>query len=245
MKLNIDTKTIFKVASEKDPDKYSKGLGEAHCTLWSSKNKLKNLQWTPYNKLITVIDGVEFIFTPDSITNSFKDSDRLVKGCGKKEKEVIKNYSQNVQRLIKEYVDTDYTIGSSIIFPISINGESIKYTMNIARGMSAKVHDRIDYTLECIKRYYEKTDDNPLIKAIEKSGAFFKLFNSFKEYVDFFFMNDLIDESGNVIGFTGLIDFNNPFPKTSEEYMTYLKNTMSFVEKRNRRIQEYVDKYIW
>lgn len=240
MPLNI--KTIYKDSSgnKRDPDKYSKELGQAHCELWSGRGKLGVLTWNPLNRLTaTTNSGVELILTPDSITNGFIDSERTI--GDKKEKELIKEYGDGVQKLINKYVNTDYTIGSSIVFPISINGEKIRWTMNIARGLNYKVHDRFDYTLECIKRFYEGNIDNPLQSALERSRKFFEIFTSFEDYVHFFFLDDLIDENGNVKSFTDIVDFSSPFPMTKEEYIKYLTKTMEFVEKRNTRISNWIE----
>ena len=236
-------KAIYKDSSGKgrDPDKYSVELGEAHCKIWTKWGRLGFLTRNPYNKLSSSILGVDSVFTPDSITNSFRNSNRLIKGYGTKEKTLISNFGEEVGALIDRYVETDYTIGSSIIFPVSINGKPIRWTMNIARGLSSKVHDRIDYTLECIKRYYDGNLDNPLQSAIERSSEFFKLFEGFNDYVDYFFLNDLLDESGNVKSFTGKIDFSSPFPLTKEDYIAYLTNTMEFVRKRNERMLKWYE----
>lgn len=226
-----------------DPDKYSKPLGEKHCEMWSNKGKFKTLKWNPLNKLETIIDGVKFIFTPDSITNCFVGSRRkaLIDKELRVEKDWIEELGDDVDSLIKDYKDTDYTIGSSIIFPVQIGDKRIGYTMNCARGLNYKVHDRIDYTLECIRRYYKKIDDNPLQNALERSAPFFDLFDSFEDYVDFFFLDDLVDADGNVICFTGKIDFKHPFPDDKEQYVQYIENTMEFVLKRNKRIYKKED----
>ena len=223
-----------------DPDKHSKNLGEEHCKLWNHTSGFGKLEWNPYNRLTTTINGVEYIFTPDSITNCYIQSKRRVKGDTLTESEKVRSFGNEVASLIKDYEDTDYTIGSSLLFPISIDGKSLHWTMNRARGISYKVHDRIDYTLECIKRYYDKNDDNPLKKAIERSKEFFDLFSCFKDYAEFFFFDDFIAEEGNVISFTGDIDFDNPFPNTKEKYIEYIKNTMLYILKRNKRIEDYL-----
>ena len=240
MPLKIDIEKVYKdYTSKLDPDKYNEGLGRAHCELWTSKEKLGVLEWHYLNKLTTTIKDVEFIFSPDSITNSFRNSNRLIKSLGIKEKDLIANFGNDVDKLISEYLKIDYTIGSSIIFPISIGGNTIKWTMNQARGLSCRVHDRIDFTLECIKRFYEGNKDNPLQKALEKSAPFFILFNSFDEYAHFFFLEDLIDEKGNVISFTSTIDFTSPFPTTKEQYFQYLSNTIEFIKNRNAKILDW------
>lgn len=229
--LQLDVSKIYNMPN-KDPDKYNDELGKAHCILWSSKNKLGELGHSKYNRLSTTINGIEFIFTPDSITNSYYKN------------KTVSSFDDEVQQLIEEYKRKENTIGSSIIFPIRIDGQSIIWTMNRARGLSKKVHDRFDYSLECIKRYYDKNEDNPLLKAVEKSSKFFDTFDSFKEYVDFFFLNDLVDENYNVISFTDTIDFDCAIPKTKESYIKYLKNTMTFVKKRDLRIKDWCDRIV-
>ena len=223
-----------------DPDKYCRELGEEHCRIWNKQNRFEPLKWNPYNRLSTTINGVEYVLTPDSITNSFRHSKIRVPFIDKTEEDIILSFGDEVKELITLAVKNDYTIGSSLIFPISIDKQSIKWTMNIARGLSNKIHDRIDYTLECIKRYYDGNKDNPLQSALEKSDRFFRLFNGFDDYVNYFFLNDLLDNDGNVVSFTDKIDFNNPFPKEKEEYIKYIENTLIFVIKRNKRMMQKI-----
>ncbi len=227
LKLNVNKSYNLQ---NKDPDKYNDELGMAHTLLWTSRSKLGVLKLCRYNKMATTINGIEFILTPDTITNSFRNN-KIV--CG---------FDEDAQNLIDKYEKIGYTIGSSIVFPIMIDGKSIGWTMNRARGLNSKIHDRFDYTLECIKRYYDKNINNPLIRAIEKSANFFEIFGSFKEYVDFFFLNDLVDENYNVISFTDTIDFNCAIPITKGSYIKYLSNTMEFVKKRNKRINSWIEK---
>ena len=246
MKDDIDFEFIYKDSAGKgrDPDKYSVELGETHCKIWTRRKRLGTLKHNPLNKLVTTINGVDFVFAPDSITNSFRNSDRLIKELKTKERDLIKSFSEDVQTLLDKFIQSDYTIGSSIIFPVSINNKSVGWTMNIARGLSSKVHDRIDYTLECIKRFYDGNMDNPLLSAIERSAEFFRLFDDFNDYVRFFFLDDFIDENGNVKSLTGTMDFANPFPITEEKYIQYLTNTISFVDKRNQRMKKWYHEII-
>jgi len=111
--------------------------------------------------------------------------------------------------------------------------------MNQARGCSRKISDRWDLTLECIRRYYQG-EPNPLKSVFEKDDSFFNLFVDFKGYVDFFFLQDCVDENYNVNFWldTPLWD-TFPMPKTLEEYHSWIAHEMDFLEKRARRIQEY------
>ena len=58
--------------------------------------------------------------------------------------------------------------------------------INLARGMSQYVKDRIDLTLECTRRYYNN-EDTPLYNVLLKDKEFFDLFVNFKGFVDYFF----------------------------------------------------------
>lgn len=204
----FDVNKILKngVPEGKDPDKYSKLLKEYHICLWSSREVKKCkfiLKNGNSNKMILNTGENEIIFTPDSITNIFQNSNR--KYNSRKELEIVEEY-YNIAPDIKKYVDEfnniDYTIGSSLIFPTRIDNQSIEWTLNRTRGISYKIHDRIDLTLKCIKMYYENNNEyNPLLDCIKKNRVFFDLFDNFKEYVDFFFLNDLVDDNVSIKDF--------------------------------------------
>lgn len=219
-----------------DPDKKSKRLKSDHCFLWSKKIPNSNVELIFYvdNKLIcTNINGVIRTFSPDSITNCFTYWDKT--------KSLREN--EEIKRLIDLYNSIDYTIGSSIIFPVHDIDFSSKWTINKARGCSRKICDRIDYTLECIRLYYlDKNMKTPLQSCFIKYDFFFELFGCFENYVKFFLLDDLVSHDyKNVLSFTGDIDFNNPCPNESN-YSEYIKNNIDFINKRNKRIADYVIK---
>ena len=227
-----------------DPDKYSELLKEYHRLIWSNRllnGKPFTLENGDINKLIYNGDGVKIVFTPDSTTNVFRHSGRKYRDSV--EKLIVEQYKEadpEIANMLDDYYRRDYIIGSSIIFPISINDVSIRWTMNIARGILYKIHDRIDLTLECIKRYYDKNDDNPLMSSINRNKPFFDLFDSFKEYVDFFFFNDYVDDNYNVIRLCDDDNFTKPFPVDIKQYKEYLKNTIDLMIKRSLRIGEWI-----
>lgn len=246
----FDVNKILKngVPEGKDPDKYSKLLKEYHICLWSSR-KVKKCKFIlkngNSNKMILNTGEHEIIFTPDSITNIFQNSNR--KYNSRKELEIVEEH-YNIDSDIKKYVDEfnniDYTIGSSLIFPTRIDNQSIGWTLNRTRGISYKIHDRIDLTLKCIKMYYENNSEyNPLLDCIKKNRVFFDLFDNFKEYVDFFFLNDLVDDNYNVKGFDNILSFDNPFPTSIEQYKLYLINMINFIKNRNLRIEKWVKEW--
>ena len=246
---DIQVNKLLNAGLEKgvDPDKYSKDLKDYHMCLWENrtlKSKPFKLESGYLNRMIFNDGEHEIVFTPDSITNISQNSKRKYKS--KPESEIVKDYCNDisVKELVDRFNEIDYTIGSSIIYPISIDNKSIGWTLNRARGVLYKIHDRIDLTLECIRRYYNNEQSvNPLLSSIIKNKLFFDLFSGFKEYVDFFFLNDLVDVDYNVLPLFGSVCFDTPFPDSIEEYKIYVKNTISFVEKRNARIDRWVKEW--
>ena len=214
----IDVNKLHNVGLTKgqDPDKLSVSLKEYHMCLFSNR-KMQSCSFTikagQKNEIIFNNKEHEIIFTPDSITNIFESSSRWFNKM--REKDIVASFvdeDHEVATLVNEFHRIDYSIGSSIIFPIRFDGMTIKTSLNCGRGMSQRIHDRIDYTLECIKRYYGgSNDDNPLLYCLELNNTFVQLFRDFYDFVRFFMLDDLIDCNNNVKGFCGFIDFNNPF----------------------------------
>lgn len=112
--------------------------------------------------------------------------------------------------------------------------------MNQRKGMSALIADRWDLTLECIRRHYAG-EESPLSKVIEEDRAFYDLFVDFKGYVDFFFMQDCVSEDYSSVDiWMGDASFRkNGLPETVEEYFLFLLKEHIFLDRRNRRIQEF------
>jgi hypothetical protein len=97
-------------------------------------------------------------------------------------------------------------------------------------------------TLECIRRFYAG-EPTPLDKALEKDKEFFNLFVDFKGYVDFFLLQDCVDENYNVkFALETPLFVSMPMPKTLEEYRMWIDSQIDFVTKRGRRIEEYIQK---
>src|SRR5690554_5467245 len=139
---------------------------------------------------------------------------------------------------LKEFLCLASTIGGYILFP-SVRIDN-KPTINSYRGMSNKIKDRFDLTLECIRLYYLK-EDSPLYEVLKRYDYFFKLFDNFKTYVNFFLLNDLVDDNYKIKFFMTFNSFTDYIllPRTIEEYKVYMKNVISFVKKRNERINKY------
>jgi hypothetical protein len=137
---------------------------------------------------------------------------------------------------IEDFKNLGYTIGGFILFPSKrIDG---KMNINGARGFNSKIADRFDLTLECIRRHYSK-GISPLSDVLDRYKDFFQLFINFEGYVDFFFLNDLVNSDYSKIKFFVPVTdafANPPLPQTVVEYLQYKSAAMDFLTKRNARM---------
>jgi len=133
-----------------------------------------------------------------------------------------------------------YTIGGMMIWPSNKVGGM---TINGARGFDRSIADRFDLTLECIRRYYvgESSPTGVLSRALARYPEFFALFGDFAGFVNFFLLQDLVDEATSTVKFfTPFEDFTtSPLPGTPDAYRSYRARSIEFIEARNRRIAAY------
>ena len=216
----------------KDPDLHSKTLKKYHQLLWSKQ--LPNgelMQLESSNKYLSYRFNMQTLnFGSDSISNSFIGTKR------------ISHLMEKLPKFeIEEFRYLGSTIGGYLIFPSE--RERGRMTINGARGFNSKIADRFDLTLECIRLHYLKLE-NPLSGTFNTSinKFFFSLFGNFHNYVDFFFLQDLVDTNFERINFFTKIDtpfLKSPIPDSAEEYLEYKKTSLRFVQLRNWRIQEW------
>ncbi|MEI6191816.1 MAG: hypothetical protein WCP13_01890 [Nitrosomonadaceae bacterium] len=128
-----------------------------------------------------------------------------------------------------------YTMGNMIIFPSNrVDGKS---TINGARGFHPPIKDRIDLTLECIRRFY-LNEASPLSETLGRYKSFFELFDNFQGYAEFFLFQDLVTNDFSAIKFfMPFRDFKTPaVPKTLESYISYKGLVIDYINSRNQRI---------
>lgn len=204
-----------------DPDVFSKKMKEYHKILWS--RQLPNGEYFDLNLRDRPNDLIwkGWIFGCDNITNSFRFNKNI--DLINKIKESLIDY----RAFMENYSRKAYTIGGSIIFP------KMRGSINQMRGLNPYIQDRFDLTLECIRLYYlNKT--SPLYSVILKNKSFFDLFVDFKGYVDFFYLQDLVEEKYSIKFWLGFNDFKLcPLPKDVEEYLSCINKQLEFVNKRN------------
>ena len=212
----------------KDPDSYSPTLRSYHKFLWSKP--------LPNGKLFELIDtkpGV-YLYHHSEIGEFFLSSDSAIHSFSKWSS-MAHIMSQFKDGEIEAFRSLGYTIGGMMLFPGNrIDG---KATINGARGFHPLIKDRIDLTLECIRRHYNN-EASPLEDALSRYSEFFTLFENFKGYVDFFLLQDLVSKDYSAIEF--FMPFENfktsAAPKTFESYCSYKEKAINFVNKRNQRI---------
>ena len=84
--------------------------------------------------------------------------------------------------------------------------------------------------------------DSPLKKDLERYSEFFDLFSNFKGYVQFFLLDELVNESYTEVKFFtsfSQVFSNSPLPNDKTEYLNYAENSLRFVRARNERIKQW------
>jgi len=70
--------------------------------------------------------------------------------------------------------------------------------------------------------------------------VFFDLFDNFRSYVEFFFLQDLVSTDFSAVKISAPFDnfAGSPIPKSIAEYKAYENDAREFVEARNQRISD-------
>jgi hypothetical protein len=94
-------------------------------------------------------------------------------------------------------------------------------------------------TLECIRRHYLGLP-SPIHGTLDRYKDFFSLFGNFKPYVQFFLLDDLINDNQEIKFYLPFDDFQTPPTFTSiDDYPLYKGRVIDFIVNRNERIKEY------
>ena len=217
-----------------DPDSKSPTLKKYHQQLWSKplpSGQVFDLKMGIKGSYLHFTSStIEQSLSSDSIGNSYKNTARM--------KSIIKAVPVAD---VESFWRLNSTIGGFIIFPAKkVDGHM---TINQMRGVSHLIADRFDLTLECIRRFYIGLD-SPLKDTLERYSEFFKLFESFQGYVDFFLLNDLVDSTRTSIRLFAPVTepfTESPLPRDVDEYLAYRGNSMDFIKRRNQRIAKWAD----
>ncbi|MDR0546969.1 MAG: hypothetical protein LBG77_05235 [Dysgonamonadaceae bacterium] len=211
-----------------DPDSRSQTLRHYHKILWS--------KLLPNGKDFKLVGGRNriylhhrselgaFFLGSDSITHSYKNHVR--------KQWLVRQIPDEVNELC----NAGCTIGAYIIFPN--NRIDQQRTINGARGCHVKIDDRFDLTLECIRRFYLGLE-SPLYHTILRYKNFFDLFGDFQGYINFFLLQDLIDERGQIKFYLPFDNFAKPPTfEGVDDYLLYKHGVLDFIRRRNERIRK-------
>ena len=214
----------------KDPDSYSPTLRKYHQILWSKvlpNGKKFTLDLDTPKLLHHKSKLGEYYLSSDQIGNTYTNVKKMMK------------ITQSISKIeIENFSSLRATIAGHMIFPAKRVDN--KMTINGARGVHHKIQDRFDLTLECIRRFYIG-ENSPLKDTLERYTSFFKLFNDFRGYTNFFLLQDLVYEDYKSLNFWCQFDnfLSSPLPKSVSEYKSYKKKVIDFLTKRNERIKNY------
>jgi len=220
---------VYSDARGGDPDSTSPTLRRYHKVLWS-KPLSNGLVFQLYDNkngayLYHSSELGEFYLGSDAITHSYKNQ--------KRKRWLVEQIPNEVDELF----NVGSTIGAYIVFPNNkIHGS---HTINQARGVNNLIDDRFDLTLECIRLFY-LGQTSPLFDTLLRYKNFFDLFDSFIGYIEFFLLDDLVDENQKIRFYLPFDDFKTP-PTFSnvDEYLTYKKGVIDFVKSRNKKIADH------
>jgi len=216
-------------AGAKDADTFSPTLCRYHRLLWS-KPMPGGIRFelsaptTPPFYLQHRSDVGEFWLSSDSVIATF---------TGYNTPKPIVGQLSDAEN--EAFIAIAYTIGGFLLWPANrVDG---KQTINGARGFRRNIADRLDLTLDCIRRHY-RGEESPLGAVLARYGDFFPLFEDFRGYVDFWLLQDLVDDNYSAVRyFMPFDEFKPPAkPQDIDVYREYRRLSIEFVQARNRRI---------
>ncbi len=212
----------------KDPDQYSPTLRSYQQALHRKPlpdGTLFDLQPAPGRGLLAYrTEGMELFLSSDSIVTTYRGTSAV---------EPI--LAQVPESELRHFYRAASTIAAKILFPAHrVDG---KITINGARGFYVKIADRMDLTLECVRRHYAG-ESSPLSEVLARYSDFFDLFGDFVGYVDFFLLQDLVTEDPTEVRFfLPFDDFARAArPRDLEAYQRYSSACLAFLAARSRRI---------
>lgn len=145
--------------------------------------------------------------------------------------------TEQIQTDVDDLFDVGSTIGAYTIFPSNrIDG---KHTINQARGVNSLIDDRFDLSLECIRLFY-LGQKSPIYDTLIRYKDFFDLFEDFSGYIEFFLLDDLVDENQKIVFYLPFDNFQSrPTFSKVDDYLTYKNRVVTFIKARNERIKNY------
>ena len=239
---SFDYKTDTPSKVGPDADKDSQRLRSDHELLWTKELPSGSV----FAPKLTARRREYLIFTDASEARHCYGSDAVTSSYTTwlKPKALVDAIAGLTEDQKSHYLNPRYTIGSAMIWPVR---KKDRPTLNQARGFGGSgrpIGDRMDLTLECIRRHYAGEPESPLASVISAYKDFFELFQDFAGFVDFFHLQDLVTPDDQVRFYLPFDNFERSgTPATTEEYVTYREATLKFIAARSLRMAEWVTKH--
>lgn len=221
----------------RDPDRHSPTLRTYHRLLWSKPlpgGETFSLSETRRNcYLHHKSDLGEFFLSRDRITQGLA-------GWGGRLQALASSFS--------EAENEDYrALGNSVAGVIIWPGNQIerKPTINAARGLNSKIADRMDLTLEVVRRH-DAREQSPLSETFRRYAAFFDLFEDFHGYIEFFHLQDLATPDASQVSFFLPFDGfrSSGVPVSVESYADFRRRHEEFLMARRRHIAAWQEDWL-
>ena len=107
--------------------------------------------------------------------------------------------------------------------------------------MSTKIGDRMDLTLEGIRRHY-RNEESPLSDVLNRYSDFFELFINFEEYTAFWLLDDLIGSDNRIKYFLPFDGYKRDAkPIDLQEYLKLKDATLKFLIARSERMHRWIE----
>lgn len=173
--------------------------------------------------------------------------------------------SEEVIKILINYVENTRTLGGAFVWPIPKAGRRI-CSYNIRRGIASYIEDRVDLTLLEIKHaldgdYKKEKYQNDVLYTLYQNNThairtWLEHFDSFDEYIRYFMFTDFVEDGVPINIITGrpLQDKElRSYQKSKifqdevfslEELLSILKRLESMIVKRTLRMEYYISDYI-
>lgn len=228
----LDTFQVYPRLGGWDMDSKSPTLKLYHSILWSRETPSGAVvQLEPEAKASGYLSWNNHSFGSDQIMVTLR-----YKNLSSFFEDILIPESPDFDERMRDFIILSGTMPGIMLWPKHAN------SMNQVRGTNVYIRDRFDLTLKCIQLYYNNSNHfNPIAWQLEEDKWFYDLFVSFQGFIEFFFLQDLIDEDGDIKYFHDFSGFiKNPVPKTTKEYWSFIDNQKVFLEKRRQRMKNYI-----
>lgn len=214
-------------AGGRDMDQFSPTLRRYHQMLWSRPlpgGTAFDLDagGDPTGDYLVAPDGL--VLASDSLINSMTHWSRL--------RPVLASVPEDEQEAFRVRASS---VAATGLWPkrSGPSGQSI----NQARGQHPHVADRLDLTVECVRRHYIG-EQSPLANALNGAADFFALWPDWRTWITWWLLDDLLDNDGEIRWLLPFSEFGaeKAWPTTPVDWRSYRDCCFDFIERRAARM---------